>query len=136
MSKKIKKRNKWPLAFIALVLIISASVYLMFFYFPSGERVNDYMGKEDFKITADVNRDTPIFGALLPEGAQRSILYHKTLNGELYSVVVIFFEDYTKAKAYYEEQDEPEEGKAAFVRGNAVVAGDEKTVGKLRWIVY
>lgn len=138
MAKKVKRRkSKAPLAFIILVIIAAAGVYAMFFAMPSGDAVKTTMEKEDFNVFADVNKDTPILGALLPEGANRSIIFVKTLNSKTYRVVVLYFNDYQSAKEYYDSlETEPDEGDLRFIRGNAVMEGTEESVKKLRWKVW
>lgn len=139
MAKKVKKKKKkiTPIFFILIVIIITAGVYIMFFAMPEGDAIKSTMEKEDFQITSDVNTDTPLLGALLPENANRTIIFNKNLNGKIYTVIVTYFNNYQSAKTYYDSLEENEnETDAAYIRGNSVIMGSKDEVKTLRWKIW
>lgn len=130
-KKKIKKKSKFPLFLVLIVIIAVAGAYVMFFTFPSGDNIKKSMEKDDFVTLFDI--DSQI---MLPEGATRSLTFTKTLNGELEMIIVVYFSDADSAKAYYAELDEPEEDEAAFLRGNTVIMGTKEATTDLRWKIW
>jgi len=134
-KKNVKKKNRWPLIFIVFVIIVAAGVYTMFFAFPNAESIKDAMLKADFEVFSDINPDTPLFGLALPDGAERSIKFIKTLNGDIFVVEVTYFDSYQSAKTFYDEM-EVDSDEAKYVRGNVLINGTAESAKDLRWKIW
>jgi hypothetical protein len=135
MSKAVKK-SKFPLFLVIVVAAAAVLAYALFFAFPDAEAIKTAMAKEDFNVFSDITKDTPLLGALLPEGSTRSLVFTKTLNGDSYLVEVIYFNDFSAAKTYYEGLEAAEEGNAQYLRGNSVIKGTLESAKSLRWLFW
>lgn len=144
-KKKVKKGNNPILVIVGLLVVIAilGSLYALFFTMPRAEAVNEYMEKQDFVVLTDAQPGDTAWTVLnfanSIDGATRRIIYTKTVNlSTTYTVYLIYLEDSSKAKAYFEKlkEQDPVDGQTFYLRGNVVIRGDEKYATSLRWRVW
>lgn len=131
-----KSKNKTILAVsVVLVLVLICFLAVMVFSVPNGDALSKAMQKDDYVTLTDVNNSTPILGLLLPEGANRSILFTKGVNFDITAISVIYFDDYKSLKNYKANLDESQ-GNVALSRGKALFIGPKKATKSVRWMLW
>jgi|GEM_PF-5997946 hypothetical protein len=119
-----------------VVMIIIAGIAVMFWAVPGGDAIKNTMEKQDFQTLYDVNKDTPLLGLMLPEGAYRSLTFIKSVNGNVETVTIYYFDNHAALRTFYKGLDEPNNDEVRYRRGGAVFTGSKDPVSSIRWRIW